>query len=1040
MNLPEMCVKRPVTATMVWMAALVMGVVALVNLPVELMPNMAPSQVSVIVRIRGGMPPSEVESLVTRPVEEAVSTVSNLREMVSTSRKGESWVMLEFMPGVNTELAALEVREKLAPIKENLPREIEKPVIARYSQSDQPVMLLALTSLEHTPEELRRIVDEKFKEVIMRVEGVANVDVYGGQERKILVELDQDRLEGYRLSIDRVMGMLGVNNLNLLAGEVDRQHSKYTIRTIGEFEDIEAIRNMGVAVSPDGAIIRLRDVAVVSDSFLEPESLARVNVQPVVSIYCFKESTANTINVCEGIRQETDRLMQKIDPNISLKTILDQSVAITKAIDSVKTSLWQGGLIAVAVLFLFLRDYRPTLIVTTTLPCSITLTFMLMYLSRLAGQDMTLNVMTLSGLALGIGNLMDNAIVVLENTYQKRDKGLPPKESAIEGAAEVMLAVAASTLTTIVVFLPFVFVSEDVRRLWSGLALTITFAQVVSLLVGITLVPMLATRLPVRASSASQGTRRPNRVMRIYRRALVACVRYRYLLLLVIGTLLVFSCYWLSVRTEKEFMPSASEGQFTIFVELEPGAKLGVSDLAVKDVEQILGRYPEIQSFSSRIETSSSKVYVTLAPLAQRKLSTQQIIDSLRTELKIIDQKYKGGFTYFSEVKEKGMREIELDIYGYDYTTLKELASSIASRLGGVEGFQDIRMSRIEGRPEWGVKVDRDRAAEMGLDVADVAETLHAQMRGMRATKFYDKEAEVEVIVRLQKRFWDTLDDLRKLVVVNEEGESASFERVSSFVPSVVPAEVIRKNKSRLIHVTVNSTKLGTEKAIAAIRQALADVQFPKEYYWRVGGNYYRNLEQQVQLRWVLVLTLVLVFMVLASLFESFLQPWLILTAVPLALIGVTGALAMTHEPISRGVLLGLIMLAGIVVNNSIVLLDHINLLRSQGVARLRSVITAGADRLRPILMTASTTVLGLVPMAFDRSESASLWAPMAITAIGGLTASTVLILLVFPSLTVILDDLIVLPGAIKTWIVRRGDALGQLVRLRWLSPARQAS
>lgn len=1008
MSLPSASVQRPVTVAMACAAFVTIGLVSLLRLPVEMMPNISTGDMSIIIQVRGGMPPAEVENLVTKPVEEAVSTVSGLRNVISSSKKGESWVMLEFEPGTHMDFAALEVREKFATVKDKLPREIEKPVIAQYKQSDQPLILVAMTSDAYTPEQLRRIADEDLKERILRVEGIANVDVYGGQERKILVEIDQDRLRAYRLSIHQVISALGVSNMNLLAGGLPEDRREYLVRTIGEFRSLKDIEQTGLMVTPSGSLIRVGDVATVRDSFLEPESLARVNVKPVVSLYIFKESTTNTVRAAKGVEAELDKARARLDSAIHLKVIMNQADAINDAIASVYRSLWDGALLAGVVLFLFLLSWRSTLIIALSMPLSVMATFCLMYILRLSVYpELSINIMTLSGLAMGTGMIIDSSIVVLENIFAKRGRLRSPRAAACEGAEEVFLALLASTVTTVIVFLPFVFVNEETKRLWFGLAVVVLISQCVSLLVSVTLVPMLAARLLGRPRRA---VRPPARLFvkcrRAYRHTLTLAVRYRYLFVLMTLSMFALAVYWSSARLEREFLMSAEEGRFTIFVELEPGAKLGVSDLMVAEVEQVLHQMPEVKNFSSRIEPSSSKIYVKLVPLAGRARSAAAIIEQLRADLKPIEERYKGGFIYFSEIQEKGIKEITLDLFGYDYAVLKELATSMANRLATIEGFQDIRMSRIEGRPEWGVRVDKPIASDVGLSVADVAETLHAQTRGLRATLYHTETKEVEVVVRLQKRFRRTLDDLRQLTLVSAEGEPLQVEQMSQFVPSVVPGEIIRKNKSRLIHVTATSTRLSSEKAVERIQDVMQDIQFPKDYYYRIGGDYYRNLENQRQLVLVFSITVVLVFMVLASLFESYAQPFLIMVAVPLAAVGVVSALAVSDKPISRGVLVGVIMLAGIVVNNSIVLVDHINDLRRRGYKLVRAVVSGGEDRLRPILMTALTTIFGLIPMAFDQSESASLWSPLAVTMIGGLLSSTFLVLFVIPGLYGIQSDI----------------------------------
>ena len=1017
MNLSEFSVKRPITIFMLFLGVVLVGFVSLQRLPVELKPNVVYGDISIIVAVRGGMPPQEVETMVTRPIEEAVSTVNYLENIYSTSKAGESRIWLEFEPGTDMNFAALEVREKFSKIRDKLPKEIEKPILAQYKESDTPILLLAVTGKDYTPEMLRKVVDEDIKEYLLRVNGVANVDIYGGRERKILVEVDQGKLYQYGIPMEHVVNSLGANNLNLLAGDIERKRDKYLIRIIGEFESLTDIREIGVSSTPEGSIIKLKEIARVRDSFLEPVSYARTDIEPVVSIYIQKESTANTMEVVRLAQEEIQRLKRKLDKNIFITATLNQAETIKEAINAVKISLIYGAILAVMILFLFLRDAGPTCIIAATIPISVMATFILMYFNAIS-----INVMTLSGLALGIGMLVDNSIVVLDN-IDKKKKQIKFSESdwkkmyrgaAVGGASEVSLAIVASTITTIIVFLPFIFVNKATRMLWSGLALTVTFSLLSSLFVALTLVPMLTDKMkrmpsPARPKKSMFKRNLTLNLSAYYRKLLSVGLRSRYILILAAFGVLAVSLL-LGSKIDREFMAGTEEGRFTMFVELEPGAKLDVTDEMVKEMELLISKISEIKTFTSRVEPWSGKVYVKLVPLSQRKRSTKVIIDDIRDRARRVEQKYKGGFIYFSEIEEKGLKEVVLDLYGYDYAILKELAVSIATRLGVIEGFEDIRMSRISGRPEWAIAVDKEVAAMYGLSTKDIAETLHSELRGLRATLYHTEAREIETVSRLRKEERERLDDLRKLVLFSEEGHPILLEQAADFSPQIGSSEIVRKNKMRVVHITALVTKHSLMKAVKKIRANLSDMEFPRDYYYRIGGNYERNLENEREL-WafpsgVLWITIFLVYLVLASLFESYTQPFIIMISVPLAAIGIILALKITGKPISRGVIIGAIMLAGIVVNNAIVLVDRVNFLRRRQAKNLvKSLVAAGEDRLRPIAMTTSTTILGLMPMAFDRSESANLWSPLAITVIGGMVSSTVLTLFLVPSIYLIFED-----------------------------------
>lgn len=993
---------------MAYLAVIIIGTVALTRLPLELLPNFSFGDISIYIDVRGGMPPSDVESLVTKPVEEAVGTVSNLRNIISISEESRSRVILRFEPGIDMDFAALEVREKFARIKDKLPKEIERPVIAQFQQTDYPIIILAVTGFGYTTEMLRKVVDEEVKEVIQRAEGVANVEIGGGRERKILVEVEEKKLGAFNIDLGKVINKLNLNNLNLLLGDVDRRKDKALIRTMGEFETVDEIKALGVAVAPSGSIVRLKDVSDVKDSYLEATSFARVNTLPVVSIYIQKESTANTIKVTQMVDAELDKLKGKLDKRIKIIKTYNQADTIKKAIDSVKTSLLHGAFLTVLILYLFLRNFKDTFIAAVSIPISVMITFGFMFFSKT-----TLNVMTLSGLALGIGMLVDNSVVVLENIFTKKERGVAPFDAAVVGSQEMLLAIVASTITTIVVFLPIVFVNKEIRILYSGLALTVTFSLVTSLFVAISLVPMMSATMSRRF--VSSGVKVPQPAVKKkrlfakfkfldYRRLLVFTMRRRVILLVVVSGIFAV-CAWKFAGIQKEFIGSLEQEDFTIFVELPSGAKLEISDKAVAQIEEILSKVPEVKTVSSRIEPWSSKIYVKLVPFEERKLLTREVIETLRPKVKEVEDHFREAFIYFEEPEAVETNEVIVEIFGYDYEVLNQLAISMVNRMQQIEGLTDVKIRWRKGRPEWGLKVDKERAASYGLTVNDISEQMHAKMRGLRATLYHTEGREIEVVARLREDDRKILEQLKKITLTLASGERIYLEQVVDFVPAVGPSKIWRKNKNRMIQVSANRGKHPFGTAAILIKDSFKDMKLPKDYYWQFGENYWRMVENQKEMSFAIILTLVLVYLVLAGLFESYGQPFIIMMTVPLELIGVTIALRVTKNPINIGVLMGLIMLGGIVVNNAIIMIDYINQLRLKGYRRFRAVIIGCSDRLRPILMTTLATILGLLPMAIDKSQEASLWSPLAITVVGGLASSTILTLFIVPSMYILFED-----------------------------------
>ncbi len=1016
MSLAKISVEKPVSVLMFYIGVLLIGVISLTRLPVELMPDISYKKITIITRVRGGMPPTEVEELVTKPIEDAVSVVSRVEEITSRSEKGESQVVIRFEPGTDMDFAALEVREKFTRVKNKLPKEIERPIIARYEETDAYVLIAAVRSNKYTTEYLRRVIDEDVKEYLLRVNGVANVDVYGGRERKIIVDFDQSKLDAYNIPILYAIDILGLNNLNLLAGNVEGKRNKYMLRTIGEYETVDEIKDIPITASSENSLIKLKDIAIVEDSFIEPENYARLGVEPsripsdVVSLYVHKESTTNTIKVVEEInrqiggpiKEKLAKLGLILGKDLNIEVISDQADFIKKAINTVRDALLQGALLSALMLLYYLRDRRSTFIICTSIPISVIATFALMFFRNVAlpQEPISINVMTLSGLALGIGMLVDNSIVVIENIFSKREKKIGPKEAAIKGTDEVFIAIVASTLTTVVVFFPIVFVTEEVKMLYGDLALTVTFSLIASLFVALTLVPSLA----------AMGTKEMNkglditRVKRTYRRWLIFVIRRRYLAVMIAAVLFIISLLFFK-QLDREFMGQTEQGKFTIFARLEAGAKLDASDEMVREIEDTLSLNQAIENFSSRIEGWSSRIYVSLRPFAETRQRTEDIIAWLRPKMKEIERKYRGGFVYFSEIQAPGMPEVSLDVYGHNYDKLNELIAGLGQGLQSVPGMVDLKRSIEPGRPEFRIIIDKEKAGYYGLTTKEIADILHAETRGLRATLFHTEASEVEIIARLDENYRKTFDDIKNLVLTTPEGYTVYLKQVAKFEPAIGPSEIHRKNKNRYIELSGTSTLLSQSKAINSIKKALKDFKLPRDYYWEFGGDYERQVQNQRQMIFVLLLTVILVYMVMAAMFESYYQPFIIIMSIPLAYVGAIFTLWAFKIAVGIGVLIGAIMLGGIVVNNAIILIDRVNALRQEKMSVLRAVISGGNDRLRAIFLTAGTTIAGLIPMIFDRSEASNLWSPLAVTVTAGLTFSTILTLILIPSIYIIFED-----------------------------------
>ncbi len=1013
--MPSYAVRKPIPILMIYLAISLFGIYSIFQLPIELMPNAAFNKITILVNVRGGMPPEDVEFLITKPIEDAISTVTNLESLGSTSKEGKATIVLSFAPGIDMDFASLEVREKFAKVKNKLPREAEKPVIAKYEENDQPVLVLAISSFLEwfSTEEVRKIVDERIKERLSRVQGVANVEISGGRESKYIVEADLAKIQSMAMPMQKVISAISRNNLNLAVGDIDKAEKDILVRTQGQFPDMESIAEVGITKTETNSLIRVKDVATVKDDYVEATSQSRTNSKDVVSIYVQKESTGNTIEIVAEVLKEVEDIKKTLESHFRMIVTSNQATFIQQAIDNVNSSLVSGALLAILVLLVFLRDIRSTLVIGVSVPLSFVGTFGLMYLFYhfFGVSGLTLNVMSLSGLALGGGQLVDNSVVVLEKVFGLRDEGMDAITASIEGPQKESMAIFGSTLTTLIVFLPILFINKQIQILYSGLALTVAFSLIMSLFVSLTVTPLLVSRSRMRKKKVAKKSELMVKVKKQYRGILYFFIQYRYITLFA---MLLLS--WMAVRIlstiDQELLGSTESTKFTVFVELPAGAKIEISDKVVKEVEAVIANMPEVSTYSSRIEGWSSKVFVDVLPTDAMKKKTgtikevSEIIDDLRPKLKGIGEGDK-AFIYFAEDSAGGGNtELLVDVYGFDYEVLKKLANEIAGKMAEVEGVQDVKLRMKEGRPEMLMVVDKKMASLYDLTTQDIADELHAQIRGLEATRFHKKGGqEIEVVARLQKKDRAKLVDVKKTTVVNKRGEVIPIRALMDFKDGIGPSEIWRLNKSRMIEVS-GSSKVSLDKAIVRMRKKMEEVKFPKDYYYLFGGDYEKMIENQKQLSFALILMVLIIYMVLACLFESYIQPIIIMAAVPLSAIGMALALKWTDTTITMGVMIGAIMLGGIVVNNSIMLIDNMNELAGDGMGVLRRAVTSSVDRTRPIVMTITTNILGFMPMAVSKSQGSSLWAPLAITLIGGLVSSTILTLLILPSIYVIFDEI----------------------------------
>jgi HAE1 family hydrophobic/amphiphilic exporter-1 len=1081
MKLIDFSIRRKVTIAMFTIGIILFGFVSLSRLKINLLPELSYPTLTVRTEFKGAAP-AEVENLISKPIEEALGVVKNVQQVRSISRSGQSDVTLEFAWGTDMDFASIDVREKIDALQ--LPLEAERPVILRFDPTLDPIMRYAFFIKDKQPEkdktvnfasyqdkitseshinklkQLRRYADEQIKKDLQSAGGVASIKISGGLEEEIEVAINQDRLAHLAIPIDRVTQVLGAENVNLSGGRLEEGTQQYLVRTLNQFQTIDNIRNV-VVTTQNGNPVYLKDLADISQGYKEREAITRLNGQEAVEIAIYKEGDANTVNVADNVKSQMKNISERLPEGMAMSKVYDQSTFISSAVSEVVDAGIIGGILAIIILFLFLRNFWATVIISLSIPVSVIATFNLMY-----GNEITLNIMSLGGIALGIGLLVDNSIVVLENISRHREMGKSPLKAASDGAGEVGTAVVASTLTTIAVFFPLVFVHGIAGQLFRDQALTVTFSLLASLVVAITLIPMLSSLAGREKSEVKKpDLRKPKtkfgrwmRTARIfvfdtiptyivsgisktvnviskgamfvlnpflnafekgftsiedrYPDFLRWSLRHRFMVI-SFAFLSLLGSLMLVPQLGMELIPSLSQGEFNVEFNLPPGTPIEQTDRALQKVQQaaqdvepinttfaVAGTGNKMDANPNQGGENWGELNVTLSSGAGRSLE-ERTMDALRTDLqRIPGLEYKFSrpalFTFKTPV--------EVEIAGYDLDDLKKVSNKILQKISENDRFTDVKSTMEQGSPEIQITFDRPKAATLGLQVHEVADLVVSKVRGDVATRYSWRDQKIDVLVRAQKKDRSTFSDIQNLIVNPNSKFPIPLSSIANIEVATGPSEIRRVAQQRVAIVSANLNYGDLASAAEEIRDIIDQTITPTGIQAQVTGQNEEMAESFKSLLFALSLAVFLVYLVMASQFESLLHPFIILFTIPLALVGAILGLWITGSSISVVVFIGLILLAGIVVNNAIVLIDLINQLRQRGKSKIQAILEGGKSRLRPILMTTLTTTLGLLPLAIGIGDGAELRAPMAITVIGGLVIATLLTLIVIPTMYAIMD------------------------------------
>jgi hydrophobic/amphiphilic exporter-1 (mainly G- bacteria), HAE1 family len=1006
MPITETSVKRPIATSMVYLIVIVLGITGFRYLPVDLLPPIEFPRLSVSVDYPN-VGPEEIENIITDQLENALAGVANVEEMTSRSQQGQSQVSLSFSQNTNLDEAANDVRAALDRVRRSLPEEADAPRVRKFDPNDSPIVILGAQSVRPLDEltlTLERDIAKRFEQI----PGVGSIDVWGGVYREIRVNLKRDRLTGSGLTATDVRNAIVAENNTLPGGNVKDGLTELYVRTLGEFTSVQQIAETIVA-RVDGRPIRVQDVADVEDTYGDIGRVVSVNDQPMIRMGIRKQTGANTVEVSENIRREVERINSERE-DINLLVVIDQSDFIQDSIDNVQQSAMWGAVLAIFVLYLFLRNGSTTFIISLAIPISIIATFGLLYFTGL-----TLNQMSFGGLALGVGLIVDNAIVVLENIVRLRSQGKSLAESSLTGTREVGGAIIASTITTSVIFLPVVFMQTLTGTMFQQLALVVVFALLCSLLVALSLVPMLASKIMTIKPDAELTEKDKGRFQLFFEKVEVRysnflrmAIRRKYMVFGVTAILVVFSFYGVGF-IETELAPQTEADEISIDFFMGDGMNIAVAnkyleELKVK-VEEIVPK-DQVQYISTEVRNGRAEVEITLVDASERTISSYDLADQIRDQ---IDGSIPGGF--FRVNAQSGLwilrrifgsggdEAVQIQLRGYDIATADEVSDEIRRRIELIPEVRGVRSDREDRRPEQNVIFDRERLAELGLTGREVAQAIQANIGGTRAGYFREGGDEFDITVRLQESDRMSTLDLNNISVRTSSGAVIPVSTVIEQETARGPESINRINSQRVTYISANlesGIPLGT--AVEKIQESLADYQLPPGFSIIYGGEYEEQQKAQQDFIISIIMALVLIYMVMAAQFERFLDPLIVMFAVPVAVIGVIPTMLLTGTTFNMQSIMGVIMLIGIVVNNAIVLVDYINLMRREkNLSVFEAVIQSGKLRLRPILMTTLTTVLGLLPLSFGWGAGGEIQASLARVVIGGLTASTLITLVLIP-------------------------------------------
>ena len=1000
--------------SLVFVGIVIMGLFSLSKLPIDLLPNIETNTILVLTSYPGASA-ADVETNVTRPLESSLNTVSNLKNITSTSRENTSIITLEFEYGEDIEALTNDVRDKLNMVKSYLPEGITEPVIFKFSSDMIPVVMISATADQSLPA-LYKILDDNVANPLARINGVGSVSITGAPEREVQVYIDPQKLEAYNLTIEGIAQNIRLDNINTPAGVVDIGSESYSLRVNGEFKDASELKRLVVGTS-GGKTIFLSDVADVNDDLQERVQETYTNGIQGASIVVQKQSGSNTVEIADEVLKALPEIQKNLPSDVKLNVIMDTSENIKLTISGLTETVVYAFLFVILVVLAFLGRWRATIIIIVTIPISLIAAFI-----YLGGTGGSLNIISLSALSVAIGMVVDDAIVVLENVTTHIERGSRPRSAAIHGTNEVAVSVIASTLTLLAVFLPLTMITGMVGVMFQQLGWMVTIIMTVSTFTALTLTPMMSSqllRLNPKRSKAFEVVYLPfqkalDKLDIKYAQFVNWAVRHRWTMVIIASVFFLVSLLPAGF-IGTDYIPAQDSGRISATVNLPVGTRMEITKQVAADlVKKWNKKYPELDMINYSVgQASSSNVWGSLQntssniisfnmrmiPLEDRDRSMFEISDSIRADLNNMPEILKSNVLAGGGMGMGGQSTLDVEIYGYDFNETDKIAKILKEKISQIDGLVDVKVSRDEYTPEYQIEFDREKLALNGLNVGTASNYLRNRINGLTASLFREDGEEYTIRVVYGPEYRQSVEAIENILIYNNMGQGVRLKDLGKVVERFTPPSIQRKNRQRL--VTVASTVSGTtmDVAGAAIQAEIDKLDVPSDVFFEIGGSYKDQQESFADLGSLLVIIILLVFIVMASQFESLTYPFIIMFSVPFAISGVIIALAATGNTLNMMSFVGLIMLVGIVVKNGIVLVDYINLNRERGMGIIHAVVTGGKSRLRPVLMTTLTTILGMLPLALSNSQGSEMWKSMAITVIGGLTISTILTLVLVPTI-----------------------------------------